>query len=60
MSEKERILQLETQLKRFKAELHECGNELCYKCGSYRQEHNGACDGCRWLNVRHGDWSDLE
>ena len=23
-------------------------NDLCYKCGNYREAHNGACDGCRW------------
>ena len=23
-------------------------NELCFKCGNYREAHNGACDGCRW------------
>ena len=23
-------------------------NELCCKCGNYREAHNGACDGCRW------------
>ena len=23
-------------------------NELCCKCGNYRDAHNGACDGCRW------------
>ena len=29
-------------------ELHEANNELCFKCGKYREAHNGACDGCRW------------
>ena len=29
-------------------ELHAAKNELCYKCGKYREAHNGACDGCRW------------
>ena len=23
-------------------------NELCQKCGRYREAHKGACDGCRW------------
>lgn len=23
-------------------------NELCQKCGRYREAHNGACNGCRW------------
>ena len=29
-------------------ELHEAKNELCCKCGNYREAHNGAGDGCRW------------
>ena len=31
-----------------KKELAAMRNELCCKCGSYREDHNGACDGCRW------------
>ena len=31
-----------------KKELHDAKNELCCKCGNYREAHNGACDGCRW------------
>ena len=31
-----------------KKQLHEAKNELCYKCGNYREAHNGVCDGCRW------------
>ena len=31
-----------------KKELHEAKNELCCKCGKYREAHNGACDWCRW------------
>lgn len=29
-------------------ELRLCRNELCLRCGSYNQAHNGACDACRW------------
>ena len=36
------------------SDFHDCVNELCLKCGSYREEHNGACDGCRWLKPRRG------
>ena len=32
----------------------DCVNELCYQCGQYREEHNGACDGCRWQKPRRG------
>ena len=30
-------------------ELRDCQNELCLKCGEYKERHNGACNGCRWL-----------
>lgn len=23
-------------------------NELCERCGRYKEAHNGSCDGCRW------------
>lgn len=29
-------------------ELEDCRNELCDRCGRYRDEHEGACNGCRW------------
>ena len=29
-------------------DLRDCRNELCLRCGSYREKHLGACDGCRW------------
>lgn len=29
-------------------ELNDCRNELCLKCGNYRESYLGACDGCRW------------
>ena len=31
-----------------KKELDAMRNELCCKCGKYREAHNGACDVCRW------------
>ena len=31
-----------------KKELADMRNELCCKCGNYREAHNGACNGCRW------------
>ena len=34
------------------SDLHDCVNELCLKCGQYREAHNGACDGCRWKQVK--------
>ena len=35
------------------SDLRDCVNELCWKCGNYREEHLCACDGCRWKDVRH-------
>ena len=35
-----------------RAELRNCVNELCYKCGEYKNAHLGACDGCRWEKVK--------
>lgn len=28
--------------------LSSCRNELCLKCGKYKNEHLGACKDCRW------------
>ena len=36
------------ELERVKAERDALKNELCYKCGNYKQAHNGWCDSCRW------------
>ena len=37
-----------------KSELVAMRNELCFKCGNYREAHNGSCDGCRWNGVSDG------
>ena len=44
----EEIGRLQGELSQAKAERDAMRNELCYKCGKYREAHNGACDGCRW------------
>ena len=31
-----------------KRNLKDCRNELCLRCGDYKMQHKGACDGCRW------------
>lgn len=31
-------------------DFRDCRNELCFRCGEYRNRHNGACNGCRWLH----------
>ena len=30
--------------------LMECRNELCLHCGRYKNEHLGACKGCKWYD----------
>ena len=41
------------ELRRTNTELKDAVNELCLKCGDYKTEHLGTCDGCRWKEVRH-------
>lgn len=41
-------------------ELKNCRNELCVKCGSYRNSHNGACDGCRYNFENMAKWDTIE
>lgn len=45
----------EKTVNHYKRLLKNCVNELCYRCGEYRNEHLGACDGCKWKEVRCGD-----
>ena len=35
-------------LEALQAENRNLRNELCLKCGRYKEAHNGACNGCRW------------
>lgn len=37
-----------------KANLKDCVNELCLKCGQYKTQHLGSCDDCRWKTVKEG------
>lgn len=32
-------------------ELQDCRDELCLRCGQYKEKHKGACDGCRWRDM---------
>ena len=34
------------------SDLKDCVNELCFKCGKYHESYLGACDGCRWNEVK--------
>lgn len=43
--------QMADEFAKLKRDLKDCRNELCLRCGSYREKHLGACDGCRWEDV---------
>lgn len=36
------------EIRKLEQEYRTAVNELCYMCGKYKQEHEGACRGCRW------------
>ena len=52
---KKREVNYGIQIANLQSNLNDCVNELCLRCGSYREEHLGACNGCRWKDVRHND-----
>ena len=43
------IQSLQAQLSASQRRAQDARNELCQKCGRYREAHKGACDGCRWM-----------
>ena len=40
---------LKRQLAASQRRAQDARNELCQKCGRYRDAHKGACYGCRWM-----------
>ena len=38
----------DAKIERLERDLKDCRNELCLRCGAYKQRHEGACNGCRW------------
>ena len=48
------IAKLQADRDNIRAELRDCVNELCLKCGNYHESYLGACDGCRWKTVKEG------
>ena len=42
-------------IEKYKRQLKDCVNELCYRCGDYKEEHLGRCNGCKWRVIRNGD-----
>ena len=53
MTETER---LNAKIEWLHSELYACANELCLRCGDYKEEYRGACDGCRWKEAKHRDY----
>ena len=45
---KHRVDGLKADYDKVSRDLRDCRNELCLRCGDYKQRHLGACDGCRW------------
>ena len=39
---------LQAQLAASQRRAQDARNELCLKCGRYRESHKGVCNGCRW------------
>ena len=48
------VMTLVSTIQNTESDLRDCVNELCLKCGSYREDHLGACNGCRWKTVKEG------
>lgn len=48
------IANLQADRDNIRAELKDCVNELCLKCGAYHESYLGSCDGCRWKTVKEG------
>ena len=40
--------QAATRIEQLSRDNNTLRNELCLKCGLYKTEHEGSCDGCRW------------
>ena len=36
--------------------LEDCINDLCYKCGKYEFEYEGACEGCKWYEIKENGY----
>ena len=43
---------MDETLRKVRQDLKDCANELCFHCGKYHFEHEGACAGCKWLAMK--------
>ena len=48
------VMALVSAIQNVESDLRDCVNELCLKCGAYRESYLGACDDCRWKAVKEG------
>ena len=48
------VQDLKARVESLKADLKDCRNELCLRCGEYKTAHLGSCDGCRWKERGNG------
>ena len=48
---KQLIIEMKAERDLLARDLKDFRNELCLRCGNYREKHLGACDGCRWKDV---------
>lgn len=48
------VQDLKARVESLKADLKDCRNELCLRCGQYKTAHLGSCDGCRWKERGNG------
>lgn len=46
------IANLQADRDNIRADLKDCVNELCLKCGNYHESYLGSCDGCRWHEMK--------
>lgn len=46
------LVYLACDMQSMESDLHDCVNELCLKCGNYHESYAGACNGCRWKQVK--------
>lgn len=48
IAEKDELLKNSLGIDKVLSDIKVCRNELCLRCGNYKEAHKGACDGCRW------------
>ena len=47
-----RLIGISADVSGMRVDLRDSVNHACTLCGEYKREHEGACNGCRWLKVK--------